>query len=265
MDIISTTTLLGVKKQLPKFQALFMTKYFPYTAMFSTKAVALDKLKKKVKRAPLVSPKVAGKINQKAGRQLLSLEPAYVKPTDEVDPEELTHRLAGEDFEGSSNPESRRNALISELLVDQEDSIVHLEEWMCVEAICRGGVTLEGDSYPTTYVDYHRDPANSVALVGAAKWVNQDIATYDPTEDIEQWASKSAGLVSEVTMDPVAWGIFRKFKAVKEKLDTRRGSESKMEMGPTLQKVVQYKGSFGEFEIFVYAGKYTDSDDVDHY
>ncbi|WP_434477107.1 major capsid protein, partial [Escherichia coli] len=46
--------------------------------------------------------------------------------------------------------------------------------------------------------------------------------------------------------DPKGWALFRSFKAVKEKLDTRRGSNSELETAvKDLGKAVSYKGMYG--------------------
>jgi len=266
MSATDTRTLLGLKKKLPKFTPLFMSMFFPSVVTFGTKEIAFDKIKKGVKLAPFVSPVVAGKVRRKQGGKLTSLEPAYVKPLDEVDYDMLIKRQPGEAMGGDLNPVQKRNAVITQMLMDQEDSITYREEWMCVQSVFYGLVTVEGEDYPTQVVDYGRDAGNNITLAGAAKWDTVDPATYDPTDDIDDWAEKASGTVGRLIFDKLGWRKFRSFKAVKEKLDTtQRGGNSSLELGPQLQKEVMFKGYFGEYEVWVYVGEYTDDDGNDEY
>lgn len=266
MSATDTRTLLGLKQKLPKFTPLFMSMFFPSVVTFETKEISFDKIKKGVKLAPFVSPVVAGKPRRKQGGKLTSFEPAYVKPTDEVDYDMLLKRQPGEAMGGDQNPAQRRNAVITQMLMDQEDSITYREEWMAVQAAFYGQVTVEGEDYPTQVVDYGRDAGNNITLAGAAKWDTVDPATYDPTDDIEDWAEKASGTVGRLIFDKFGWRKFSSFKAVKDKLDsTQRGGASSLELGPQLQKEVMFKGYFGEYEVWVYVGKYTNEDGNDEY
>ncbi len=50
-------------------------------------------------------------------------------------------------------------------------------------------------------------------------------------------------MVNIIVFDPKGWALFRSFKAVKEKLDTRRGSHSELETAvKDLGKAVSYRG-----------------------
>lgn len=260
MTALTTRQLLGVKKQLPKFTPLFVQMFFPQVAEFDTEEIAFDKVVDDVQLAPFVAPMVAGKANRKKGGNLHTFRPAYVKPTDNVTGGQLIKRMPGEAMGGELSPEDRRLATIASLLDKQEKSITYREEWMAVQAVLTGQVVVEGEDYETQVVDYGRSPQNNITLAGAAKWDTVDVATYDPTDDLEEWAEKSSGIVGRYIFDKYAWRKFSKFAAVKEKLDNRRGTSGSLELGPTLQKEVQFKGWFGEVEIWVYTGKYKDTD-----
>lgn len=256
---LDTYTLLGVKQQQKKFTPFFSMLFFPSTIEFETPEVMFDKVKKGVELAPFVSPMVAGKANRKKGGVLKSLQPAYVKPTDVVDPTMLLKRRPGENLGGSLSPVERRLAVIAELLNNQEESITHREEWMAVHAVMTGKVIVEGEDYEAQEVDYGRSAANNITLAGAAKWDTVDPDTYDPTTDIEDWAERASGTVGRLIFDKFGWRKFHSFKAVRENLDTtQRGGTSSLQMGPQLQKEVMFKGYFGEYEVWVYVGKYTE-------
>lgn len=255
-----TTTLLGVKELLPKFTPLFLQMFFPTAATFDTEEVAFDKIKKDRRLAPFVSPLVSGRARRERGGFLTTMKPAYIKETDVVRPTRLLKRRLGEALNGEMSPAQRHDAVVADILVEQEENIVAREEWMAVEAILYGKVTMEGPDHPPVEVDYGRNPDNQIVLAGAAKWDTVDPETYDPTDDIEDWAALTTGSAGVLMMGKGAWRLFSRFKAVKEKLDTRRGSTSQLELGPQLEKEVMRKGFFGEYEIIVYTGKYTNDE-----
>ncbi|MFL0009992.1 major capsid protein [Escherichia coli] len=89
----------------------------------------------------------------------------------------------------------------------------------------------------------------------AREWSKRDKSTYDPTDDIEAYALNASGVVNIIVFDPKGWALFRSFKAVREKLDTRRGSHSELETAvKDLGKAVSYKGMYGDVAIVVYSG-----------
>ncbi|WP_199796379.1 major capsid protein [Ectopseudomonas mendocina] len=252
-----TTTLLGVKELLPKFTPLFLQMFFPTSATFDTEEVAFDKIKKDRRLAPFVSPLVSGRPRRERGGFLTTMKPAYIKETDVVRPTRLLKRRLGEALNGEMSVAQRHEAVVADILVEQEENIVAREEWMAVQAVLYGKVIMQGDDHPPVEVDYGRSPENQIVLAGAAKWDTVDPETYDPTDDLEEWSSETTGAVGLVIMGKGAWKLFSRFKAVRELLETRRGSTSQLELGPQLEKEVMRKGFFGEFEIIVYTGKFT--------
>lgn len=264
MDAFTTTQLLGMRAELPKFTPFFLQTFFPQMIEFSSKEIAFDKVVKGKKLAPFVSPMVAGKANRQAGFTFTSFSPAYVKPKDIVEPGNLMSRMAGEPLAGTLTPVERRSAMVVDLLGEQDKQIERREEHMAVEAILTGSVVVEGEDYPAQQVDFGRDPANNITLAGAAKWDTVDAATYDPTDDLTDWAAKSKAVPDLLIFSKKAWKLFSKFKAVKDTLDTtQRGSTGALQLGPQLAGVVQYKGTYGEYSCYVYAGKYDDDDGVE--
>lgn len=254
-----TTTLLGVKRIQPKFTPLFIQMFFPTIATFPSEEVGFDKIKKGVRLAPFVAPMASGRARKERGGTLTTFKPAYLKPTDAVKAARTLKRLSGEALNGELSPAQRMDAIRADILMDHELEITAREEWMAVQAVITGKVVVEGEDYESQEVDYGRSPANQVVLAGAAKWDTVDPATYDPTEDIEDWATETTGSAGVLMFDKLAWRKFSSFKAVKDKLESRRGSTSQLELGPQLEREVMRKGFFGEYEIIVYTGKYEDS------
>ncbi|HAH9765549.1 TPA: hypothetical protein HIE77_004661 [Escherichia coli] len=109
-------------------------------------------------------------------------------------------------------------------------------------------------------VDMGRSAANNITQSGGTEWSKRDKSTYDPTDDIEAYALNASGVVNIIVFDPKGWALFRSFKAVREKLDTRRGSHSELETAvKDLGKAVSYKGMYGDVAIVVYSGQYVEN------
>ncbi|EGH7892249.1 major capsid protein E [Escherichia coli] len=105
-----------------------------------------------------------------------------------------------------------------------------------------------------------RSEENNITQSGGTEWSKRDKSTYDPTDDIEAYALNASGVVNIIVFDPKGWALFRSFKAVKEKLDTRRGSHSELETAvKDLGKAVSYKGMYGDVAIVVYSGQYVEN------
>lgn len=98
-----------------------------------------------------------------------------------------------------------------------------------VSAVLKGKYTMTGEAFDPVEVDMGHSAANNITQSGGTEWSKRDKSTYDPTDDIEAYALNASGVVNIIVFDPKGWALFRSFKAVKEKLDTRRGSHSELE------------------------------------
>lgn len=260
MDIFTPIQLLGMRVEQSKFSTFFLSMFFPNMIEFGTKEIAFDKVIKNKKLAPFVAPMVAGKPSIQQGFNTMTFRPAYVKPMDVVEPAQNMMRLAGEPLTGTLTMAERRSATVVNLLVEHEEQITRREEVMAAQGVLEGKITVEGEGYPTQEVDFGRRAENTIALLGADKWDAVDVATYDPTNDMEDWAGLSKGIIKPVVFSREAWRLFSKFKSVKDKLDTtKRGETSSLQTGP-MTGDVQYRGEFGVFDCWVYNGKYDDAD-----
>lgn len=263
-QLLSTHELLAVHvKDRIKFAPIFLQKFFNTEVTFQTIKIAFDEIVKGKKLAAFCSPLVNGRVEREKGAVMKSFAAPYVKSVHLVDPARLIYRTPGEAIGGSLTATQRYLASIAANQIDEEEAILRRLEWMCVQLVLTGKVLCEGAGAEEMEIDFGRDADNTITLAGGAKWDTVDPATYDPTEDIEAWALQSSGLVSEILMDRKAFAKFRKFKGVKEALETRRGSSSSMELGPQLASVMQYKGMFGEYAIYVIDHRYENAVGVD--
>ena len=256
MATLDTRQLVGIRKQLPKFEAFFLNMFFPAQINFETESIAFDKVTEDVVLAPFVHPMVAGKANRKVGGVTSTFTPAYVKPTDNLTSKQVLKRLPGEDFDGEMSVAQRRALAKADTLSNQEKSITYREEWMAVQAVVNGTVVVEGEDYESQVVDFGRSNANNITLLTAAKWDTVDADTYDPAPIIEGWAALTSGVAGLLIFDTGGWSKFSSFKSVKDAIKRDSGSKSSLELTPQLEKVVQYKGNYGDYICVVYKGKF---------
>jgi len=255
----TTAQLLAVNEKKFKFDPLFLRIFFRESYPFSTEKVYLSQIPGLVNMALYVSPVISGRVIRSRGGTTSEFTPGYVKPKHEVNPQMTLRRLPDEDPQNLADPAYRRRRIILQNMKDEELAIAQVEEMQAVSAVLSGKYTMTGEAFEPVEVDMQRSARNNIVQAGAAAWSARDKETYDPTDDIETYAVNASGVVNIIVFDPKGWSLFRSFKAVKDKLDTRRGSNSELETAlKDLGQAVSYKGMYGDVAIVVYAGQYVE-------
>lgn len=260
-----TSTMLEVVNTLDTFEPFLLNMFFPEMVNFATSKIEFDVIDEDMQLAPFVSPMVAGKADKANGGELRSFKPAYVKPKNVVDPERVIKRKAGEPIGGGTmSPDQKRNAIITDLLLEHQKKIMRRKEWMAAQALLTGKVTVEGEDYPKVEVDFKRDAGNAITLAGALTWDKANLATATPLEDVDAWGVLCEGPITKLVFDRLSWADFIRFQEVKDLMDTRRGSQSQLELGPDNgERDYSYKGMLGaDIECWVYSGYYKDETGV---
>lgn len=259
MSTYTTAQLLAVNEKKFKFDPLFLRIFFRESYPFSTEKVYLSQIPGLVNMALYVSPVISGKVIRSRGGTTSEFTPGYVKPKHEVNPQMTLRRLPDEDPQNLADPAYRRRRIILQNMKDEELAIAQVEEMQAVSAVLSGKYTMTGEAFEPVEVDMQRSARNNIVQAGSAAWSARDKETYDPTDDIETYAVNASGVVNIIVFDPKGWSLFRSFKAVKDKLDTRRGSNSELETAlKDLGQAVSYKGMYGDVAIVVYAGQYVE-------
>lgn len=260
MDTYGTVDLMGVIEAKSKFRGLFLELFYPNVYNSESEEIKLDEISDEADIAVTVSPVVGGKVLADKGYGTRSFRTAYVKPKHEVSIDKLMKRRAGERLTGGLTMAQRRNAVISDNLLKEERAIQQYEEKQAVDAIVHGGYVVSGEGYETQHVNFGQRAENRVVLGPGERWAELDKETYDPTYDIEEVCQSSDGVINIAVMDRLAWVEFISFKAVKEKLDTRRGSSAQLETAlKDLGDVVSFKGYYGDVAIVVTSHYYMEN------
>jgi hypothetical protein len=244
--------------------------FFGREKMFTSKTIEFDIIDRGRRLAPFVAPHVAGKPMRREGYRTRQIAPAYIKPTAMVMPSEAWTRRPGEGYGGQLSPQQRFDAIVAEHLDQHEQMIDNRLEWMAAQALVTGGITIQGDDYPKTHVDFGRDASLSIALLTGARWTQ---TTATPINDIENAAlavrriSKGA-VVTDLVMDGLSWQALKSQQAVSDLIDIRfrrsLGGESKIDAGPrTTMNEATYVGTLqGRIDLWVYDAYYQDDTDT---
>jgi hypothetical protein len=135
---------------------------------------------------------------------------------------------------------------------------------MSVDCLIDGKLTIAGEGFPTTDVDFQRAAALSVTLLTTARWGE---AAVSPCDNVEAWAlsviKESGAVPTDLTFDVDAWNLFKADPKFEKAIDYRRGGDSNVEIASQPKQGAQYKGHWGNFDLFVYADWYVDDNDVE--
>lgn len=267
MDLFTTGVLVRVVAALPRPVAWLLDHFFPFEQTETSEEIHFDLEHGRRRLAPFVSPLVEGKVVAGKGYTTDTFKPAYIKDKRVFDPNKPIKRVIGEKIGGALNPADRLRLLVASELADQLDGLTRRLEVMAAEALLSGRVTVSGDLYPTTVVNFGRDAGLGVAVDNAAQWGDTGVS---PLDNLMEWAllvmQKSGVFPSEVVMTPDVWKVFRANPEVLERLDTRRVEAATMRLEAVASEGGTYMGTIDKFNIYVYAGWYeNDSGDLTPY
>lgn len=273
MSTYDTTTLLEVQRQ-QKVPKPFWLRFFTRQINFTTDQIAFDRVSEDYRRlAPFVAPNVQGKVLTTEGYDTLFFKPAYAKPKHVIDIDTPFIRQPGEALgTGSLTPQQRKDAKIAEILGRHKAMHTMTQEWMAAQAIIHASVTVKGDNYPTTTVNFQRDPSLSITLLGTAQW---DDTGADPLGDIYDARRlvndlTAGAVVRDLIFGVAAWDLFRANPKVEKLLDTQiRGSETNLTaLNDGFEDSVEFLGELkgvngaGHVRLWLYTGKYIDEANV---
>lgn len=214
-----TASLLGLYRFVPApinyFRGLLASSVFTSEDEW----IEFGKITDTRKLAPLVIPTAQGRPIYSEGANVARFKPAYVKPKDSISPSRALKRRPGENLfqPNTLSPYARFLAILGDILRVHRESIDNRMEWMFAQAALYGKVTLDGPDYPTTIVDFQRDPSHTVTLSGAGVvWSDPDAPIVDM---INSWVEKIrrapfGGPVTRVTLGKNVVGPFLANKQV---------------------------------------------------
>jgi hypothetical protein len=176
--------------------------------------------------APFVMPMGRGRPVYEDREIVSRVKPAYVKVEDTIDPLMPLRKRAAIDVsyvdEETLTPMQRLNLIRTQMTISHVNSIQRRWDWLAAKAIIDGQVTLTGEDYPTTVVDFRRNANQTVVLTAGNRWGDSGISIFDfLQEQVDKMVDAEFGAVpTRITMGGKVWAVLRKDAEFKEHMDT---------------------------------------------
>ena len=225
-ELWDTRRLLGVMRDV-KAEANFFSQFFPTEFRSDDEYIDFEKLPiLDRKLAPFAMPEARGGAIYNDSVKTFRFKPAYVKVEDAIDPRMPLTKRAGIDASMLEYPTlspMQRLALIKAQMASQQVLAVQRTwEWLAARAIIDGQVTLTGQDYPTTVVNFQRDAGHTVTLTSGNRWGDNGVSIVS---SIQTWLdtmnnAEFGALPTKMLMGGDVWNVLRKDAEFKEHLDT---------------------------------------------
>jgi hypothetical protein len=262
-ELYDSAELYGVIQTIRTGPKFFLDRFFRATPFYSTaEYIVFDEVLEGLPvMAPFVSPIVQAKPQKRHGQTAKIFSPAYVKPKHFVKPGDFVRRQPGQPLLQPADLGARMDQARLDLLAYQKRQIEARWEWMAAQAVVNGKVTVAGEDYPAVEVDFGRDTDHTVTL-SSNYWSS---TTTDIGAHLEAWSDmilQATGFPgTDLIMAPEIWSLFRKNEQVLKDADLRRAVSNVPNLQPMpAYEGVRYAGKWGEFDLWVYAGRFREQD-----
>lgn len=265
-SLYSTYHLDRVVQRLRQQPRFFLNRFFKEEVTHETEEIFFDTVENSEGITPFVHPLHEGRILTHKGYKTNSYKPAYVKEKVIHDPELPLKRMAGEAFGGSMSAEQRLRLHVINDVNRLRERLNNRLEVMAAEVCKTGKALIKGEGF-NHLVDFGRDASLTIDLSkqdtkAEDKWSNPDMKMTEFLEAKSQLVrdkSNRAARATDLIMGPTAWNWFRANNEVKKSAELLRNVDSTIVLTPSEQtEDIQYKGRFGDFDVFVHYGRYLD-------
>lgn len=273
--IYDTNKLIAVVPNLKTAQSWLLDSFFRNIEMSDTEFVSIDIDVGERRMSPFVSPLVEGKLVEQRRMQTNTMKPAYIKDKRAPDLRKPVRRMIGERIGGEMTPMERQQANLEFEMSDQLDLLTRRQEWMASQVLQTGTVTIAGDGFPSTLVDFGRSPTLTVSLSGSSVWgyaANFDPQGRDPLPrlDIDEWGyqimKESGAVCTDIVFTTTPWIKFQNGQGIYGAINFPKlaGVDGlKLQPGSQIKKGAQYKGQWGQYDLWLYNDWYIDQNGVE--
>jgi hypothetical protein len=261
-DLYSTATLVQVVESLFRPQSFLLDTFFTEEVRSDDEEVAVDIEVGNRRLSPLVHPMMQGQVVEGLAYRTATIKPGYVKDKRPIDPTKPVRRAIGERIGGGQmTGEEREAAVINRELQDQLDMLQRRMEFMAVDGLLDGALTMDIKGRGSVSVDFGRAASLTKALLTTARWGEDGVS---PKADVEAWAmevlKESGAQVTDVVFSPEAWDLYTADPKVQRMLDLMRATGGQMDLGSSAKTGAVFKGDDGQFRLWVYNEWYEDED-----
>lgn len=258
----NTAVVAAAAQALDRFTPFLRDTFFSSVVMFDTKEIIFDKIGRRRKIAPFVSPNVPAVERAQRTGTVSAYTPPYMKPLTTLLPAGAQVRRAGERYGGEQSMLNRFEAQIQEVLADHDNEISGQEERMCAQLLQTGTVVAVGEGIDDT-ISYGRDAALTEALTSTARWGESGVKPLDTIKaSRRKIAEKSGANARTVVLGYGAAALFTADADVRDLLDNRRQASGQLAMGGNASggagDVAYYIGSIDGIDYWEYAQTYED-------
>lgn len=268
-SMYDTAELVQVVPNLMTAQNWLLDRFFPNIVTSDKEEVAIDVEVGARRMAPFCSPLVEGVLVESKRYQTNMFKPAYIKDKRAPDLRKPIKRQIGERIGGEVSAAEREMLNLQYEMADQIDMINRRLEWMAAQALQTGTVTISGEGYETTVVNFGRSSDLTVTLSGANTWPTTIVAgNTKPTDDIEAWATlilqKSGVVVRDIVFTSKSWKAFQCDEKVLKtgiQMPLLSPFNNAVNPGTQVDKGAIYKGRWGNFDLWLYNDWFIDPKD----
>ncbi|RQT74757.1 major capsid protein [Burkholderia cepacia] len=269
--IYDTNTLIGVVQNLKLANSWLLDRFFTNMVDATSEYVSIDVDVGKRRMSPFCSPLVEGKLVESRRYQTNTFKPPYIKDKRAPDLRKPVRRMIGERIGGDLPPEVREQMNLEFELNDQIDMLTRRLEWMAAQVLVTGTLTVSGEGFPTTVIDFGRDGSLTIALTGGAQWTKANITagTASPTDDIETWQQQilkaSGAVATDIVFTAKAWKGFKADPVLDGAIvyPALGLSGNVVNPGAQIQRGAVHKGVWGNYNLWLYNDWFVDDNNVE--
>ena len=238
-ELWETNRFLGVFRAV-EADPLYWTQWFQNEIRSTDEYIDFEKMPiQNRKLAPFVMPLGRGKSVFDDTSTHYRFKPAYVKVEDRVDPLMPLTRRVGIDSTASQWPADlstmqRLDLIKASMTASHVNAIRRTWNYMAAVALRDGQITLSGENYPTTLVDFRRDAGHTITLTAGNRLGDTGVSAVDFFQlVVDTMTTTEFGAVpTRATMGGGVWAVLRKDTEFMEHMDTRyRGGNITFERG----------------------------------
>ena len=270
ISIYDTNVLVQVVSNMKQAQTFLLDGFFPNIVESDSQYVSIDVDVGKRRMSPFVSPLVEGKLVEQRRIQTDVFQPPYVKDKRAPDLLRPVRRMIGERIGGGDmSAAERMEANLVFELNDQVDMLKRRQEWMAAQALLTGKLTVSGEGFPTSTIDFMRDSSLTIVRSGTSMWDAAN-STANPTAEVRAWSAamlKASGAqLTDLVFTNSAYDALIKDETVKTAIlnsSVRANADANIQLGPKVAPGAILQGYWGTIRVWLYNDWYVDDNNVE--
>ena len=198
-------------------------------------------------------------------------KPPYIKDKRAPDLRRPVRRMLGERIAGEMTGEQREMENLKIEMADQMDMLNRRLEWMAAQALAYAAITIEGDGFPISVMNFGRDPLLSASLIGTNAAWDSGNAAASPSANINAWLTDvmllSGGQVTDLIFTgPTPYRYFLLDPSVRDAAIFNTNNfaggpnATNLALGAQIARGAVFKGTWGQLNLWIYNDWYVDGE-----